>query len=139
MTLARFQVDGHLALDGSSRRPRAPRTILIGTLAVAATLLASACGEDLPKVDCKAQAVPKYSELTIIKTCTPCHASDKSGPARLNAPKDINLDTFEAAKKDAEESVAEVYEKKMPYPSGQGVTEADRQQFYLWGLCGTPN
>jgi uncharacterized membrane protein len=115
------------------------KRVSIFALLLIASWSAAACGEDLPEVDCNASAVPKYSELTILPNCTNCHDSKKMGPVRLSAPTDINLDTYEAARSAAEESVEQVFAKKMPYPDGSGVTEEARQQFYRWGLCGTPN
>lgn len=110
---------------------------VFAALSVAASTLV-ACGDDLPAVDCTTPAVPKYSELAIINACTTCHDSQKSGAARLEAPTDINYDTYEAAKAGAEEGVSEVFGGTMP-PGGGELSEELKTQFYRWGLCGTPN
>lgn len=98
--------------------------------------LAAGCG-GLPEVDCATVTVPKYSEVTILNSCNACHSSALSGEARQDAPDSVNFDTYEAAVKDAEDAVSEVYGGSMP-PEGYQVTEEQRQALYAWGLCGTP-
>lgn len=101
-------------------------------------LLLSACGEDLPAVDCN-QTIPKYSEMNnVFAKCTACHATTKEGAARAGAPSDVNYDTYAAAKAAATDGAAEINERAMPPPDGSGMPEAERQQFFLWAQCGTP-
>lgn len=114
-------------------------------LALASSLSALACGGSeeakAPEIDCaKAGTVPTYSSLktTSLVKCLICHDSTKSGPARVDAPLDVNYDMYEMAKAKAKQGAAELNEGAMP-PTGYGMlTDAEKQAFYTWALCGTP-
>lgn len=100
-------------------------------------------GEDeeleLPDVDCDGADVPTYADVAAFDTCTNCHSSERTGDMRNDAPDDDNFDTYEAAAEIADEAAHEVYEGEMP-PDGSGfsLTEDEKQDLYLWALCGTP-
>lgn len=71
--------------------------------------------------------------------CTLCHASDVSGDARQGAPADDNWDEYEEAAEHAEEIAHEVSEGEMPPEDSQiTLTAGEKEQLYLWALCGTP-
>jgi uncharacterized membrane protein len=119
---------------------------------VIATLLCiwclAACGSDsdealsLPTIDCAADAgaVPSYSNVEAFKTCTACHSSKLSGSARMDAPSDINFDSYDAAKAEAEKAVSEVHGGSMPPADSKlTLTQGAKEDLYRWGLCGTPN
>lgn len=114
---------------------------------VVCLLLTAACGDDdddeeeLPEVDCDAGTIPTYAEIktTSFAKCTTCHASTLQGStARMEAPVDVNFDTYGAAKTHAEHAAEEVNGGAMP-PQGQPQpTEQEKQDLYRWALCGTP-
>jgi hypothetical protein len=112
------------------------RTVTLALVLATATL--AACGgEDLPTVDCSTPAVPTFSMVNVLTvSCATCHASTLSGAARFGAPVGLDYDTFAAAKANAEEGAAEIFSGSMP-PTG-GLPEADKQVYYRWALCGTP-
>lgn len=96
--------------------------------------------EDLPEVDCNSGTVPKYAEVKsgALAKCTNCHSSEVSGVARVDAPANVNFDTFAAAKAEAKQAVIEVNEGAMP-PKGFAEPSADEKSaLYKWALCGTP-
>jgi hypothetical protein len=105
--------------------------------------------DTLPAVDCAAETVPKYSEVTLFKTtCVTCHSSSKTGDARKGAgaeaaPAAINFDTYVAAKASAITAAEELYEDErgaMP-PEDSGLnpaTESEKKQVLVWAKCGTP-
>ena len=112
--------------------------LLVGTL--------SACGsedeeeeEALPEVDCTLD-VPTFDQVTAFsQVCTNCHSTTKTGNARNGAPEDIDWDDYASAKANAEEGAHEVFEGEMP-PEGSGetLTADQKDDLYLWALCGTP-
>ena len=95
--------------------------------------------EELPEVDCSAE-VPSFGEVSAFsEVCTNCHSTTKSGDARNGAPDDIDWDDYDSAKANAEEGAHEVFEGEMP-PEGSSemLTAAQKEELYLWALCGTP-
>lgn len=106
----------------------------------------TACGsddeeeeEELPEVDCSG-AIPTFDEVTAFsEVCANCHSTSLSGDDRNGAPTTINWDDYDSAKANAEHGVEEVFEGEMP-PEGSGetLTAEQKEQVYLWGLCGTP-
>lgn len=107
----------------------------------AGLLMVAACGGEehaLPEVDCNAVTVPTYAQLTILESCTACHSSALQDGARLGAPVGVDYDTYDLAVEHGEHGVGEVYAGKMPPPGIGNVTEQDKQDFYAWALCGTP-
>jgi hypothetical protein len=115
-------------------------------LGLSLALTLSACGsddsgegEDLPEVDCSGD-VPTFGEVTAFTTvCNDCHSTTLSGEARNDAPADINWDDYDSASEHAEKGVEEVFEGEMPpEDSTETLTEAQKEDFYKWGLCGTP-
>ena len=118
----------------------------IGLLLVCASCLTLAigCGDDseeegevgeLPEVDCSGD-VPKYAEVTAFEVCANCHSSTKSGADRNSAPPEDNFDTYASAEKGATEAVEEVFGGDMPPAGTFTLTEDQKQQLYLWALCG---
>lgn len=119
------------------------RTLLFALLATGAAFAASCSSDEegsLPTVDCATATVPTFANVTIFSTvCTGCHSSTKTGTERKNAPVGLDFDTYTAAQPHAQKAVSEVYDGSMP-PNGANanLTEAQKQELYAWGLCGTP-
>ena len=96
-------------------------------------------GADLPEVDCSGD-VPAFDEVTAFsQVCADCHSTTLSGDDRNGAPSTINWDDYDSAKANAEHGAEEVFEGEMP-PEGSGatLTEAQKEEIYLWSLCDTP-
>lgn len=94
---------------------------------------------DLPEVDCSGD-VPAFDEVSAFSdVCTNCHSTELSGDDRNGAPSGINWDDYDSASANAEHGAEEVFEGEMP-PEGSGdtLTNAQKEQLYLWALCGTP-
>lgn len=119
------------------------RRSLIAIVAVVSLGALYACGGDeedeLPEVDC-AGTVPTYADLKKgpLATCIACHDSAKSGAARVDAPTNVNYDTYASAKAKAEDAASEVNEGAMPPKPLPALSDADKQLLYKWALCGTP-
>lgn len=98
----------------------------------------SSLSELMAQVDCATGPVPTYNEVAIFTKCAACHSSQLMGPARREAPPDINFDSFDGADAHATKAATEAYEGAMP-PAGSGitVTEEEKQQLYRWSLCGS--
>ncbi len=131
--------------------------VTLGIPILALMMLGSACSDDkepaeevaLPAVDCAAETVPTYAQVTIFnKTCVTCHSSTKVGADRKGmgseeAPTDINFDTYTAAKANAIHAAEELYEDArgaMP-PEDSGLTPAtdiEKHEVLVWAKCGTP-
>lgn len=118
----------------SNRRNLGPLPWILAAIAPAL----AGCGSPgpLPEVDCT-QAVPRYSETTMFRSCVICHSSEVSGADRQKAPTKVNFDTYEAAAESAEGAARLVYNGKMP-PEADTVTEGDKELIFQWSLCGTP-
>ena len=104
------------------------------------TVACSDDDDDLPEVDCDAGPVPTYTEIKtpVFGKCTVCHSSTLTGPQRVDAPADVNFDTYAAAKAEAEEAAEEVNEGEMPPTGFPAPSAAEQQLLYKWALCGTP-
>lgn len=112
--------------------------LMVVGLVAPATLVGCRDDESPPAVDCTKAVVPKFGAMTVWATCTNCHASTKIGRARLDAPSDVNFDSYAAAKVHASSSAGQVKAGKMP-PSGYPQpTDAQKQDLYNWAVCGTP-
>ena len=98
-------------------------------------LLAAACGEDLPDVDCDTADPRPFAEVTLLVGCTGCHATTLGEGSRNGAPLGIDYDTYEAAVASAKVGVESVYAGRMP---PVGAPEPDKEIFYAWALCGQP-
>src|ERR1700759_1739037 len=88
---------------------------------------------DLPTVVCSADAgaIPTYSEVNALKTCTTCHSSKLTGSARNDAPSDVNFDTYDAAKANAQQAASEVNTGDMPPPDSKlTISTADKDSLY---------
>ncbi|MGB1012506.1 MAG: hypothetical protein ACPG4T_00115 [Nannocystaceae bacterium] len=94
--------------------------------------------DEVPEVDCNANAstIPTFAEVAALDNCTTCHASTLSGGDRSGAPVGVDYDSFADAMMNAEHGVIEVEAGRMPI--GSSLSEEDKQDFYLWALCGTP-
>jgi hypothetical protein len=108
----------------------------------AGLLFFGACGggggnDNLPEVDCDG-VVPTYEQLTLLEVCVLCHASTIEGISRNGAPVGVDYDTYAVAVEHAEHAVDEVYGGRMPQPGIGEVTPQEKQDFYTWALCGTP-
>jgi hypothetical protein len=115
---------------------RAPRSVF-------ALVLVAACGGDdgggsgVPEVDCT-QPVPSFAEVEAFpNTCNACHtvliADDDP---RRDAPPGMNFDIYSVAVDNAQRIAISVNEGTMP-PAG-GVIFSEKQDLFLWALCGTP-
>lgn len=115
---------------------------LVSALFILGSLASFGCsggGEDLPEVDCETVTVPTYSQVTALDKCTTCHSSTLTTPVdRNNAEEGYNFDTYEGAVEHATAMVDEVYHGSMPPAGEPDLTEAEKDQLYAWGLCGTP-
>ena len=112
------------------------------SLVLLGSAFAAGCGGDdeegLPTVDCSG-TIPKFSEVALFSdSCSNCHGQDLAGTARNGAPVDINFDSYDSAKAHAEKAASEVYNGAMPPTGNEDFSEAQKQQLYLWSLCGTP-
>lgn len=95
--------------------------------------------KDLPEVDCSGD-IPTFDEVSAFsEVCTGCHSTSLSGSDRNGAPTSINWDDYDSARANAEEGAEAVFEGEMP-PAGAGatLTNAQKEELYLWALCGTP-
>jgi hypothetical protein len=94
-------------------------------------------GEGIPDVDCS-QPVPTFAEvLAFPRTCNSCHtvliADDDP---RRDAPAGMNYDLYGPAVEHAEGAAITVNEGTMPLSGG--LSARDRNDLFLWALCGTP-
>lgn len=106
-------------------------------MALTLSSLTAACGgDDMPAVDCAAVTPPTFANVALFNSCVGCHSAALSGNERFGAPGDVNYDTYAAAVANADHGVHEVESGSMP-PVGS-VSEADKQDFYAWAMCGTP-
>lgn len=93
---------------------------------------------ELPDVDCD-QDVPAFDDVAAFAVCTKCHSSELTGDDRMDAEEDVNFDSYDDAKEEAEEAAHEVFEGDMPpKDSNLSLTAAEKEELYLWALCGTP-
>ena len=92
--------------------------------------------EELPEVDCEASTIPSFAEVTAVNSCLGCHSSELSGGDRSGAPAGIDYDTHPDAVTNAEHGVAEIFAGRMPI--GATLSSEEKESFYIWALCGTP-
>ena len=96
----------------------------------------------VPEVNCDAGVpIPTFSEVAVFEECSKCHSKLLTGNARMKAPTDINFDDYASAVAHARKATSEVNGGDMPPPDAPGFpepTEQEKQQLYLWALCGTP-
>ncbi len=92
--------------------------------------------DSYPEVDCDAVEVKGYSEMTIWDSCTGCHSSGLMGADRSDAPVGVDFDTFEAAMAEIEHAASDVAAGAMP--PGGGLSDAEKNELYVWARCGTP-
>jgi uncharacterized membrane protein len=113
---------------------------------IASTILAGAVGcggggddDDGggPMADCSGD-VPTFDQLSILDICTGCHSSELSGEARMQAPAGINFDTYESAVTVSLTALGVLGNGTMPPPGIEQPSEAQKQDFYDWAGCGTP-
>lgn len=94
-------------------------------------------GEGVPDVDCS-QPVPVFADvLAFPKTCNSCHTVQiADDDPRRDAPEGMNYDVYTTAVQYAEDGAITVNEGTMPLSGGLSVR--DRDDLFLWSLCGTP-
>lgn len=90
----------------------------------------------LPEVDCV--TVPTYTEMTVIFYCTGCHSSNNMGGARNGATPGVDYDNYADAVISAERGVRRIYAGTMPPGGNDHIPQEDKDGFYNWALCGTP-
>jgi hypothetical protein len=96
-------------------------------------------GDDGPSADCKAGAIPSFTEVAVFAKCLGCHSTRVTGDERAEAPPDVNFDDYASAVAMAERAAQYVFRGIMPpVTAGVAVTDTEKQQLYLWALCGTP-
>ena len=80
--------------------------------------------------------VPQYEDVVAFDKCVTCHDSMKGAGQRKSAPTAVNFDTKAAAESHAMQAVNMVRAGVMPpSPSGLTLSEAEKQQLYLWAMC----
>jgi hypothetical protein len=109
--------------------------VVLGFLLVSSVGVLACAEDELPEVECT--DVPKFADVKLLELCTGCHSSQLEGAARNGAPVGLDYDVYASAMEHAEHGVEEVNEGAMP-PGGGELNEADKQDFFRWGLCGTP-
>ena len=94
-------------------------------------------GTGVPDVDCS-DPVPTFREvLAFPRTCNSCHSIQLFGEdARQGAPEGMDYDVYDRAIMYAEEAAITVNEGTMPLDGG--LSDEDKEDLYLWALCGTP-
>ncbi len=81
--------------------------------------------------------VPQYEDVVAFDKCVTCHDSMKGAGQRKSAPMNVNFDTESAAESHATQAVNMVKAGVMPpSPSGLTLSEPEKQQLYLWAMCG---
>lgn len=90
----------------------------------------------LPPVDCA--VVPGYAEMTVVFYCTGCHNSNNMGGDRRGAPVGVDYDNHAVAMVNAEAGVRRIYAGTMPPGGNDHISQEDKDAFYNWALCGTP-
>ena len=64
--------------------------------------------------------------------CVDCHSSERAGSiARNSAPDGVDYDTYEGAVENAEAGNARIQADTMP-PSGDGLSDEEKQLFQAW-------
>jgi uncharacterized membrane protein len=92
-----------------------------------------------PSADCEAEPIPAFDEVAIFAKCLGCHSTRVTGDARKEAPPDVNFDDYASAVGMAERAALYVFHDIMPpVTTGITVTSDEKEQLYLWALCGTP-
>jgi uncharacterized membrane protein len=131
-------------------RPSHRRLVRLLTVAWIGGALLVGCGDDgpaptpdemeNPQPDCTKITPPTYEQLLqgTLSHCVVCHSSTLTGDARNGAPDGVNFDSYDAAKLVVQQAYGMVKGHYMPYPDGKGITNAERNRFYEWALCGTP-
>lgn len=80
--------------------------------------------------------IPEYEDVAAFDKCVTCHDSMKGAGQRKSAPMGVNFDTKAAAEAHAMQAVNVVKAGVMPpAPSGLTLSQAEKQQLYLWAMC----
>lgn len=80
--------------------------------------------------------IPEYEDVVAFDKCVMCHDSMKGAGQRKSAPAGVNFDTKPAAESHAMQAVNMVKAGVMPpLPSGLTLSDAEKQQLYLWAMC----
>ena len=94
---------------------------------------------DGPSADCDAGPIPSFDDVAIFATCVVCHGTDVTGDARASAPPTVNFDDYDSAVAASERAAFYVFYDIMPPRNTDiRVSDVEKEQFYLWALCGTP-
>jgi len=100
---------------------------------------AGAGGDAGPSADCEVEPIPSFADVAIFAKCLGCHSTMVTGDARNEAPPDVNFDDYASAVGMAERAALYVFHGVMPpVTTGITVTGDEKEQLYLWALCGTP-
>ena len=109
-------------------------------LLLVCALMAAACGGnplEAEPVDCPPDAeVPRYGDLSAVTSCTGCHATVLTGPARNGAPAPINYDTHAEASRAALVGLGAMSRGTMP--PGAPLDDDAITQWRIWSQCGQP-
>lgn len=70
--------------------------------------------------------------------CVSCHGESVFGVSRRGAPTNVNLDSFEGARRWADRSFARVSDGSMPPPGTPRVTACEVSAFARWSELGEP-
>jgi uncharacterized membrane protein len=89
-------------------------------------------------INCAEGKTAKFSELTGFAKCTGCHASTRSGDARMSAPASVNFDNFVAAKANVEAGLEQIDSRSMPPSGTPGLGDLELSAIRRWLACGTP-
>jgi mono/diheme cytochrome c family protein len=121
---------------------------LLGAFAGAALLLLSGCGGGKETgTTCPPGGTTltyqNFGQSFMGTYCLRCHNSALTGSARKDAPSDLNFNTVEEIRAEADEideqagASADVTNEEMP-PDGEKPTVEDRRKLAEWLACGAP-
>lgn len=108
---------------------------ILASMTMTMTMALAACG-GASLGDCPADSTTTQSAgRTLIQNrCAICHSSMLTGAARAAAPTDVNYDTLEATRLNADSGWAEVEAGSMP--QGSTLTTAEVESIRVFLACG---
>lgn len=131
----------HARLPSRFRRPFVALVLLVPIVGCAGATDAPPPDEvENTSPDCTQVTPPTFASLEAgtFSHCVGCHSSTLTGAARSGSPDRVNFDDYADAKAASQLAYVEVKRRAMPYPNGEGITNAERNRLYEWVLCGTP-